>query len=431
MRERDWGQLLFSIQQGHCILMLGPEIEATLEPGRKATMPQLLAEELASELEYPPQDRSNLTHIAQLYRIEFGRNDLMRAVVSLYQQHSTANHEFHDSLAALPFTTIISSSQDIFLAEAFRNQGKFPVIERYHLRGSNSGVTAAGSVTKPLIYYLYGIIDEPASLVLTDDDLLDLIVAIVSKNPALPNNIRSEFQNKENSFLFLGFGLKHWYLRILLHVLRLNRCESRSFAFEKIDKKHFVDLEQTVLFYRKGYKIEILEEKVHEFVCELKRRYEKTLQAEEVKETVQPDLGLCPKVFLSYASEDEQQAEKLFQNLREAGFEPWWDKDQLRGGDRWDERIEHVLQDVHYVLVLQSSALLDKSFSYVNKEINIARDRQKYARYGIQFLIPVLIENCSLRPDLQEFQVVNLINETGYGELFSILRRDYQLRLRR
>jgi hypothetical protein len=40
-------------------------------------------------------------------------------------------------------------------------------------------------------------------------------------------------------------------------------------------------------------------------------------------------------VFLSYASEDTDAAQRICEALRSAGIEVWFDKSELRGGDAW------------------------------------------------------------------------------------------------
>ena len=44
-------------------------------------------------------------------------------------------------------------------------------------------------------------------------------------------------------------------------------------------------------------------------------------------------------VFLSYASQDAQAAQKICEALRAAGIEVFLDQSELRGGDAWDQKI--------------------------------------------------------------------------------------------
>ena len=43
-------------------------------------------------------------------------------------------------------------------------------------------------------------------------------------------------------------------------------------------------------------------------------------------------------VFLSYASEDADAAQRISDALRGAGIEVWLDRSDLRGGDAWEDR---------------------------------------------------------------------------------------------
>jgi hypothetical protein len=42
--------------------------------------------------------------------------------------------------------------------------------------------------------------------------------------------------------------------------------------------------------------------------------------------------GISHAVFLSYASQDAEAAQKICEALRAAGIEVWFDKSELRGG---------------------------------------------------------------------------------------------------
>ena len=219
MRPKDWETLVWSIQRGSCVLLLGPEIGS--EAG---TSSDALAAHLAAELGEPGPHPGELPMVAQRYASKEGNNDLQREVVRFHATRQGVS-PVHDALAALPFCSVISSCHDSLLVKALEAHGKKPVVGRYHFRGDNEDLLPSGTVANPLVYYLHGHVSDPESLVLTENDLLDFLVAVVSKNPPLPSSVRSELQRKGKSFLFLGFGVKHWHLRILLHVLKLNHAD--------------------------------------------------------------------------------------------------------------------------------------------------------------------------------------------------------------
>ena len=51
---------------------------------------------------------------------------------------------------------------------------------------------------------------------------------------------------------------------------------------------------------------------------------------------IQPVTEPSHAVFLSYASQGAEAAQKICEALRAAGSEVWFDQSELRGGDAWD-----------------------------------------------------------------------------------------------
>jgi len=49
-------------------------------------------------------------------------------------------------------------------------------------------------------------------------------------------------------------------------------------------------------------------------------------------------------VFISYASEDADAAQRICAILRAAGIEVWLDQSELRGGDIWDAAIKQQIK---------------------------------------------------------------------------------------
>ena len=97
--------------------------------------------------------------------------------------------------------------------QALKAAGKEPIVQRYHLRGDkrdNTEFMLPGSPRTPVVYHLFGDAQEPGSLVLSENDLLDFLVAIVSERPPLPNSLVRALKRVGQSFLFVGFGIRHW-----------------------------------------------------------------------------------------------------------------------------------------------------------------------------------------------------------------------------
>ena len=76
----------------------------------------------------------------------------------------------------------------------------------------------------------------------------------------------------------------------------------------------------------------------------------------------------APAVFISYAREDQQMAERIFNDLTSVGARPWLDIKNLKPGQRWDNEIKRAISGSNYCVVLLSSKSLEKR-GFVQKEI--------------------------------------------------------------
>lgn len=442
-KEENWDTLIFTILEGNCILMLGPDVAVELDDGKLRPTTEVLSSKLADADEIKEKiglwdiNRYNLAQVSQYYATKIGRNDLLVKVRSFYEKRRGNTTDLHRNLASLPFYLTITSTPDFMLYQALVEQNKQPILEKYNFVGSKNDIVPMGTVDKPLVYHLYGSIDDPRSLVLSENDLLNFLVAVVSKNPPLPHNLLSELQDKDKSILFLGFGFRHWYLRILLQVLQVRSKESRSFALEQFDERTKNSLQDTIFFFSESdYRIQICSEKIDDFVTELKKRLKQQAPSSPLGITGSKVLLRdAPKVFICHASEDKEYASSLYEKLKASGFEPWLDKENLRGGDEWDSVIRKAIKEkIDYFIVLQSKALLEKGKekSYVNKEINLAFEEQQEVRRGsgVRFIIPVIIDETPEQDSFKDLHSIDLTNHENFNKLVSAINRDQQLRKR-
>lgn len=447
MKDRYWTNLVTSLRYRQCVLVLGPEIPAKLasdansfEAMEDLSYTEALTRRLASELESDNHNvtGSTLAAVAQQYEDapDFGPNPMRSSSAQFYMSAAYNPSDVHRSLASMPFNLILTTCHDALLTRALLEAGKRPLVCRYHLRGNgydNPGFTPSETPDEPVLYHLFGTAQEPRSLVLSENDVLDFLIAVVSGNPPLPNSLTKLLKRKDQSFLFLGFGIKQLHLRVLLKVLiralELHHTASAVVA-ESLRALSERDRAQTILFYQRGTRVEIENAEIKPFLAELTRR----LEAEGGVVTQAPPPGPRPRVFISYAREDGALADRVCHTLQTSNFEPWFDKESLAGGDLWDQRIQDQLADTDYVLVLYTPALSRKRDSYVNKEIALARDRALAVRGN--FLIP--LRTAEFAPEerideLSKYQEIPLREEffnEDIKKVVSTMRRDFQLRNR-
>jgi hypothetical protein len=427
--------------------MLGSEIPvkvASTTSTTASTDSTSLAEELrrrlARELEEDNRSATGTTLAALAQQYEdtegFGPTTLRATAEMALTSRLYSPSSVHEQLAALPFSLIVTTGQDSMLEQALKAAGKAPVTQRYHLRGDkreNPEFVVPGSPASPVVYHLFGSAEEPSSLVLSENDVLDFLIRVVSERPPLPNSLLRVLKRIGQSFLFVGFGIRHWDLRILLKILlralELNRS-GPAVAAEPLDSLIQSDRDEMILFYQRGTRVELEDADVGTFLTKLSERLE--ADGGFVGQAV--PLGPRPRVFISYAREDAALASKVFDALQKAYFEPWLDQESLQGGDDWNKRIEADLDASDFVLVLYTPEFCRKTDSYVNKEVALACERALRVRGS--FLIPVRTvdlteeDRVDALRKFDEMELREMDFDEDFSKIVSTLKREYQRRNR-
>jgi hypothetical protein len=75
-----------------------------------------------------------------------------------------------------------------------------------------------------------------------------------------------------------------------------------------------------------------------------------------------------PAVFISYASQDAEAAQKICEALRAAGIEGFLDQSELRGGDAWDQKIRHEIHDCALFIPIVSQHTQERLEGYFRRD---------------------------------------------------------------
>jgi TolB-like protein len=98
-------------------------------------------------------------------------------------------------------------------------------------------------------------------------------------------------------------------------------------------------------------------------------------------------------VFLSYASQDAEAAQRICECLRAAGIEVWFDQSELRGGDAWDTSIRRQIKACALFIPVISHTTHDRVEGYFRLEWKLAVDRSHLIATDQAFLLPVVIDD--------------------------------------
>jgi TolB-like protein/Tfp pilus assembly protein PilF len=120
-------------------------------------------------------------------------------------------------------------------------------------------------------------------------------------------------------------------------------------------------------------------------------------------------------IFLSYASQDREAAQKICEALRAAGVEVFFDQSELRGGDVWDHKIRREIHDCALFIPLISVNTASRHEGYFRLEWDLADQRTHMMSRNRVFIVPVCLDaTAEARADAPEsFQRVQWTHLPG------------------
>ncbi|KPA09029.1 Toll-Interleukin receptor domain protein [Candidatus Magnetomorum sp. HK-1] len=120
------------------------------------------------------------------------------------------------------------------------------------------------------------------------------------------------------------------------------------------------------------------------------------------------------RIFISYARNDFEIAKKLYDDLKDYGFHPWLDKEELLVGQNWKLAVLEAIRKSEYFLALISSKSVNQK-GYIHTEMKMALDiLDELHSYNI-FIIPVYLEPFNPPEHLQHIKGVNLYESYKEG----------------
>ena len=438
---RELRGLVERINRGDCVLVLGPRVAVRPDDPAREPLDTLLAQELIESIGVTGPEGAastmNLHRAADLYyRTRQDRVELDVAVQDFYEREASATTDFHRDLAKLPFRLCICASPDSLMFNAFAaTEGKTPQKGYYAFRAVYTPRLATPTAERPIVYHLFGHHEEAKSLVLTEGDLIEFLVAIVRGAPAVPDQVRSLLADPAASFLFIGFGFHNWYLRVLLQVMNVYGHQSKAIAFEDTHFFNHPDREQVVGFFSGDRLIEFRPLQWETFARQLSAAYEAggRKKATPVAAEAVQSSEKAPLAFISYASENRDRVEELMVKLQARGINVWQDRQNLRAGDDWNQKLIRVIQKmVDYVIVLQTEQMLSRTEGVFHREIREAQVRQsgmsEYKGDKLRFLIPVRCGSCGILSDLENRHVIDVDTPGGEDALADSILEDWRNR---
>jgi hypothetical protein len=233
LKDDDWDDLTYQIRR-QCVPFVGSDIWSSSGPLSN------LAEDWSSLYDYPFEDSTQLSRVAEFIAIEKGDPMYPKRMLSKMlteikpPDFSKVKESPYLTLAGLNVPIFITTNYDHFLEEALRFKNKRPKSEicRWNddlrtwleIRGATEEHKHLRSVFKskykpsreePVVYHLHGDIDVPQSLVLTERDYIQFVINLSKEKEKdiLPSAVRSALAT--SSLIFVGYNLEQLNFRII------------------------------------------------------------------------------------------------------------------------------------------------------------------------------------------------------------------------
>ncbi|WP_114940965.1 SIR2 family protein [Mucilaginibacter endophyticus] len=259
----DWDFLLATLKEDRCILLLGPDIIKVSDPN-DTTKVRPIQDALLDYLD-AYRDPNILKYYSQdelfLFKDMPAQTKVFYKIKRFYA-NTPVKRDIYENITKVPFPLIVSVSPDMYLDQAFATMGFRHRFEVYKT-ASESHAIAPITGQDPVIYNLFGYVDDEESLVLTHDGLFDFLSAIMGKRP-LPNEIENMFQRATN-IIFLGFKFEKWYVQLLLRLLKIhNSAYNRSSKYSsKITNNGSSEIEDLC---REQFHIDFIDTQIEDFI---------------------------------------------------------------------------------------------------------------------------------------------------------------------
>jgi hypothetical protein len=309
-----WPALIRSIKRGQCTPIVGAGVAETA-----LGLPREIARGWAESYNYPlaAHQRDELPEVAQYLSVnqdpQFPRDELVESLRrEMVRRHAgdlaegAEQADVYDLLAVVgellrerdpadpykvlaeqPFPIDITTVQPNLLSEALRAANKDPQVEFCRWNETIADLPSIfeddpdyrPTPERPLVFHLFGILDEADSLVLTEDDHFDYLISI-SRNPELiPLPVREALA--DTALLFLGFRLSDWDFRVLYRSLTSQEGRNRRRKYAHIagqvmpDEEYFLMPERARRYFESYFQdsdISIFWGSVEDFTRELQQQ---------------------------------------------------------------------------------------------------------------------------------------------------------------
>jgi hypothetical protein len=440
--EDDWDRLITRIRDENVIPIIGEELLITEYNGKEATLYEHIAQYICEKENFPYEEGASLSDVMHFFRKHKKSENETDANTYLYHINDFLNKpeltcEPLELLAKIDgLKMFISTTFDDLVYKALKKSGRTNVTAKHWVEQKLSDtvnthrqdIDDKDKITPNLVFHLFStykvgedkmgkkdeILRRSGYCAITDDDIL-MYLSRMGSGKFQESSI-AQFLRKDNvHLLLLGWSHSDWLSRFLFYTLKRDKI----YLSKNVDDigKHKIYLADNKI--KKDASLIKFIERLNYLLYDkgdiafIKELYDRWPKGDILKK--------CPKktgVFLSYASEDEDIVQKIYEWLKDEFKCPvWFDKAKepympecgdappLEPGDDWSKKIHCGINDCKvFIPILSKNAIKARAElppRVFLEEWEAATQRKDNAhKYQKNFIIPLVIDGANKKDEL-------------------------------
>lgn len=419
LNESGWARLLEEIKKENVVLVLGKELLTLSVNGRQMLFEEYVLRKMAERLGLEYNKSLDFGQLSYEYNISAWKRiqsepyyETTQILEELKNSSCEILPELKELLSIDKFKLVLTTSFDEIILramESFWGKGNVQHLS-YEKRSCKEDLADTG---KPCYYQMFGKASAvPHEFVLTDDDLLEFMHYWLDENyrPKRLSNVL-----REKYILVIGCNYSDWLFRFFFHSLKFSSHSSNT---DKVGMLADSNLDKELVDFLSRMNAGV-HENAQAFVKELIGRW-KQFKGDEVKK----------EIFISYASDDYEQANRIAAIFKKLGVGVWFDKRSLEPGDDYAREIEKNIQESKVFVPLLSKSTLDPGRRFFKREWKWANDELEL-RFPEKFIYPIVIDDVDMQESslklFSKFQMIDLSNEEELETNIRKIIRDIRL----
>jgi hypothetical protein len=243
-------EIVASFKEKNCILLLGPGLTTGDHGGALQ----------AGLIEYFKQKQLEIEEdIDNLYSCKKQTKTRAYGYLKEYYRNHGEPSSQHCQLARIPCHLYISINPDLLMKQALEAYGVKHEF-KFYIKGQAAEEVVSPTDDHPLLYNIFGSIENQQSVIFTHEDLIQYLFSIMEFK--LPQNLRNALKDSLY-FVFLGFDFERWYLRLLLKLF----LDENKLSIASEGSTRTQDRLRT--FYAGNYGLEFVDGDIAEYIKNL------------------------------------------------------------------------------------------------------------------------------------------------------------------